>query len=86
MFRSRGPAAGRALERQDVADLNGIRNEFLDDDGDFGFVVVHGQTPVERVDFRANHIDLDTGAYLSNRLSVLRIDAAGAALLAPEAP
>ncbi len=81
-----GLRPGVALESQDVVDLTGIRNEFLDDDGDFGFIVVHGHTPVERVDFRANRINLDTGAYLSNRLSVLRIDAAGAALLAPEAP
>jgi serine/threonine protein phosphatase 1 len=81
-----GLRPGVALESQEVADLTGIRNEFLDDDGDFGFVVVHGHTPVERVDFRSNRINLDTGAYVSNRLSVLRIDAAGAALLAPEAP
>ena len=81
-----GLRPGVALESQDVADLTGIRNEFLDDDGDFGFIVVHGHTPVERVDFRSNRINLDTGAYVSNRLSVLRIDAAGAALLAPEAP
>jgi serine/threonine protein phosphatase 1 len=81
-----GLRPGVALQSQDVVDLTGIRNEFLDDDGDFGFIVVHGHTPVERVDFRSNRIDLDTGAYLSNRLSVLRIDAAGAGLLAPEAP
>ena len=81
-----GLRPGVALESQDVADLTDIRNEFLDDDGDFGFVVVHGHTPVERVDSRSNRINLDTGAYVSNRLSVLRIDAAGAALLAPEAP
>ena len=80
-----GLRPGVALESQDVADLTGIRHEFLDDDGDFGFIVVHGHTPVERVDFRSNRINLDTGAYVSNRLSVLRIDASGAALLAPEA-
>ncbi len=80
-----GLRPGVALESQDVADLTGIRHEFLDDDGDFGFIVVHGHTPVERVDFRSNRINLDTGAYVSNRLSVLRIDPSGAALLAPEA-
>ena len=80
-----GLRPGVALESQDIADLTGIRDEFLDDDRDFGFIVVHGHTPVERVDFRSNRINLDTGAYVSNRLSALRIDAAGAALLAPEA-
>lgn len=79
-----GLRPGVALENQDLDDLTGIRGEFLDHEDDFGFIVVHGHTPVERVDFRSNRINLDTGAYVSNRLSVLRIDAAGAALLAQE--
>lgn len=81
-----GLRPGVALERQALADLTGVRGEFLDCDDDFGFVVVHGHTPVERVDFRRNRINLDTGAYVSNRLSALRIDAGGAALLAGESP
>ena len=79
-----GLRPGVALEIQDLDDLTGIRGEFLDHEDDFGFIVVHGHTPVERVDFRSNRINLDTGAYVSNRLSVLRVDAAGAALLAQE--
>ena len=81
-----GLRRGVAIEQQDVADLTGVRNAFLEDEGDFGFIVVHGHTPVERAEFRPNRINLDTGAYLSNRLSTLRIDAAGATLLCPEAP
>ena len=84
-FAHAGLRPGIALDRQRLADLTGVRDEFLDCDDDFGFVVVHGHTPVERVDFRSNRINLDTGAYVSNRLSVLRIDDAGATLVAPEA-
>ncbi len=80
-----GLRPGVPLDNQVVDDLTGIRAEFLGHGGDFGFIVVHGHTPAERVDFRSNRINLDTGAYVSNRLSVLRIDDAGAALLAPEA-
>jgi len=80
-----GIRPGVSLDCQDLADLTGVRAEFLTSDEDFGFVVVHGHSAVEQVDFRRNRINLDTGAYVSNRLSVLRIDRAGAALLAREA-
>ena len=84
VFAHAGLRPGVALENQDLDDLTGIRDAFLDHEDDFGFIVVHGHTPVERVDFRSNRINLDTGAYVSNQLSVLRIDADGAALLAPK--
>lgn len=73
-----------ALENQEIDDLTGIRAAFLGHEGDFGFIVVHGHTLVEHADFRPNRINLDTGAFITNRLSVLRIDATGAALLALE--
>ena len=84
VFAHAGLRPGVALENQDLDDLIGIRGKFLDHADDFGFIVVHGHTPVERVDFRSNRINLDTGAYVSNRLSALRIDATGATLLAAE--
>jgi len=49
--------------------------------GDFGAIVVHGHSPVKGVEFLRNRINIDTGAYMTNRLSVLRIDAAGATVL-----
>jgi serine/threonine protein phosphatase 1 len=42
---------------------------------------VHGHTAVANVEFMPNRINIDTGAYVTNRLSVLRIDANGARLL-----
>jgi serine/threonine protein phosphatase 1 len=69
------------LAQQRLEDMAWIRGAFLDYDGDFGSIVVHGHTPVASVEFRPNRINLDTGAYMTNRLSVLRIDAAGPMVL-----
>ena len=66
-----------ALSDQSPDDLAWIRRDFLAHRGDFGFVVVHGHTPVDDIDFRANRINIDTGAYSTNRLSVLKIDEDG---------
>lgn len=69
------------LDKQTIDDLAWIREPFLSYSGSFGFVVVHGHTPVADAEFLPNRINIDTGAYVTNRLSVLRIDAAGASLL-----
>jgi serine/threonine protein phosphatase 1 len=78
-----GLRPGVAIARQSIADLAWIRDDFLRFSGDFGAIVVHGHTPVPSVDFLRNRINIDTGAYVTNRLSVLRIDADGATLLEP---
>ena len=74
------PVAEQALE-----DLTWIRDEFLNFSGDFGFIVVHGHTPVPAIDFLPNRVNIDTGAYATNRLSVLRIDSRGLSALEPPA-
>jgi serine/threonine protein phosphatase 1 len=76
-----GLKPGVAIDRQSIADLAWIRDDFLRSSGDFGAIVVHGHSPVTSVDFLRNRINIDTGAYMTNRLSVLRIDAAGATVL-----
>jgi serine/threonine protein phosphatase 1 len=48
--------------------------DFLFDDSDHGFVVVHGHTISEKVEERANRIGIDTGAYRSGILSALAIE------------
>ena len=72
-----GLRPGVPLERQRRRDLTWIRDEFLSHGGPFGYVVVHGHTPVREIDFRRHRINIDTGAYLTNRLSVVRIDEFG---------
>jgi len=80
-FTHAGLRPGVAIALQSEQDLAWIRKDFLAYRGSFGSVVVHGHTPTRRVDFRSNRINIDTGAYLTNRLSVLRIDADGPAVL-----
>ncbi|MDQ2634986.1 MAG: metallophosphoesterase [Pseudomonadota bacterium] len=80
-FAHAGVLPNRALEDQGRDDLLWIRRPFLDHKGNFGAVVVHGHTPNAEPEFKSNRINLDTGAYATHRLSCLRIDATGAALI-----
>ncbi|MDX1293187.1 MAG: metallophosphoesterase family protein [Hyphomonas sp.] len=61
------------LEEQSARDLLWIRDEFLDDTKEFDHIVVHGHTPADGV-FRDNRrIGLDTGAFISGRLSAAKL-------------
>ncbi len=64
-----GVRPGVPLHEQSDQDLMWIRHEFLDYTGNFGAVVVHGHTPQDNVEVKANRINLDTGAYLSGKLT-----------------
>lgn len=74
LFVHAGIRPGLPLDEQSPRDLRWIRQEFLDDTSDHGFVVVHGHTIVELPDVRANRIAIDTGAYRGGPLSALAID------------
>jgi serine/threonine protein phosphatase 1 len=75
-----GVRPGIPLDQQQEADLLWIRNEFLDSDANFGKFVVHGHTPVRQLEKRKNRINIDTGAYATGNLTVLRIE--GSSMLA----
>jgi serine/threonine protein phosphatase 1 len=62
------------LSRQKESDLLWIREEFLSSTDDFGKIVVHGHTPINEIEARPNRINIDTGAYVSGRLTCLVID------------
>ena len=81
-----GIRPGVRLEDQQAADLFGIRGDFLDYEGDLGCIVVHGHTPVMEPDFRYNRINIDTGAFVTNRLTCLRIGEDGARVLCSALP
>jgi len=68
-----GVRPGVPLDRQDEHDLLWIRGEFLDSEMDFGKIVVHGHTPVERPEVRPNRINIDTGAFASGRLTCVAL-------------
>lgn len=61
-FAHAGVRPGVPLDAQEEEDLLWIRQEFLKDTSDHGALVVHGHTPVDAADLRANRLNLDTGA------------------------
>ena len=68
-----GLRPGKPLEQQSPKDLLWIRDDFLFDPEPLDGVVVHGHTPTnhEYRDYR--RIGVDTGAYLSGRLTAVRL-------------
>jgi serine/threonine protein phosphatase 1 len=74
LFVHAGIRPGVEVEQQRQTDLRWIREPFLFDETDHGFVVVHGHTITQRVDVRSNRIGIDTGAYRTGVLTALAIE------------
>ena len=72
LFVHAGVKPGVSLEDQAERDLLWIRNEFLEDRQPFEAVIVHGHTPATRPYRDSRRIGIDTGAYLSGRLTAVR--------------
>jgi serine/threonine protein phosphatase 1 len=81
LFVHAGIRPGLGLAQQSSVDLFSIREEFLLSDDKHDYVVVHGHTPVMDVQFLSNRINVDTGAFATNRLSCVRLDNDGTASL-----
>ncbi len=62
------------IEDQRETDLLWIREEFLESSVNFGRIVVHGHTPSDAPAARANRIGIDTGAYMTGRLTALVLE------------
>jgi serine/threonine protein phosphatase 1 len=75
-----GVRPGISLKEQQEDDLLWIRDDFLDSKANFGKYIVHGHTPVREPDIRPNRINIDTGAYATGNLTLLRIQ--GSSMLA----
>ena len=69
-----GVRPGVPLAVQAEQDLLWIRHEFLESEADFGKVVVHGHTPSNRPELKANRIGIDTGVYYSGVLTAVRLE------------
>lgn len=74
LFVHAGIRPGIGLDEQDRRDLRWIREPFLSDAKEHGFVVVHGHTIVDAVEERPNRIAIDTGAYRSGVLTALAVE------------
>lgn len=62
------------IEQQQGSDLRWIRREFLESKADFGGTVVHGHNVTTEMDRRPNRIGIDTGAYVTGRLTALALE------------
>jgi serine/threonine protein phosphatase 1 len=78
-----GVKPGIPLDQQAEKNLLGIRDEFLRSKVDFGKYIVHGHTPVGEPDIRANRANIDTGAFVTGRLTCLVIEGERMQTLAP---
>ena len=75
LFVHAGLRPGVSLRDQNEFDLMWIREEFLYSDADLGHLVVHGHTSCPEPKIRPNRIAIDTGAWRSNRLTALVLEA-----------
>ena len=64
----------RPLDRQDPQDLIWIRDGFTNSNRYHGKVVVHGHTIAPEPVMRPNRIGIDTGAYVSGKLTCLVLE------------
>jgi serine/threonine protein phosphatase 1 len=64
-----GVRPGVPLDRQAEQDLLWIRDEFLRSRVNFGKIVVHGHTSAESPEVLPNRINVDTGAFITGRLT-----------------
>jgi serine/threonine protein phosphatase 1 len=74
LFVHAGIRPGVEVDQQSQTDLRWIREPFLLDDTDHGFVVVHGHTISPEVELMPNRIGIDTGAYRTGVLTALAIE------------
>lgn len=75
LFVHAGIRPGLTMAEQKEKDLRWIREGFLDFEGDHGYTVVHGHTITDNFqpERHPNRINLDSGAYVSGRLSALKV-------------
>lgn len=81
-----GIRPGVPLERQAMNDQIWIREPFLSDTTPHPAVVVHGHTPVKRVENHGNRIGVDTGAVFGGQLSCLVLQNRQQAILTDAGP
>lgn len=74
LFVHAGIRPGVELDDQRQSDLRWIREPFLFDDTDHGFIVVHGHTISSEIEECANRIGIDTGAFATGILSAVAIE------------
>lgn len=64
----------RTIDEQKRKDLRWIRERFLNHEGSYSHVVVHGHTIFDEIEDCGMRIGIDTGAYQSGRLTALVLE------------
>jgi serine/threonine protein phosphatase 1 len=82
LFVHAGLRPGRPLNEQAEDDLLSIREPFLSAKSAWPFTVVHGHTPRDGVERAPGRIGVDTGAYVTGKLSAVRLQGDHCAVLA----
>ena len=81
LFVHAGLRPGVALADQDEDDLIWIRDEWLNDPRDHGWLVIHGHTALDFPRHHGNRVNLDGGAGYGNPLHPARIEGRSVTLL-----
>lgn len=76
LFVHAGIRPDQPIGEQHGRDLRWIREPFLSYPGNFGCIVVHGHSIEDEVQIRPNRIGIDTGAFVSGRLTALGLEGA----------
>lgn len=74
VFVHAGIRPGVPLAKQKGSDLRWIREPFLNARRRDPMIVVHGHTPVDKVEVKPDRIGIDTGAYFSGKLTALGLE------------
>lgn len=74
LFVHAGVRPGIALDQQSDHDLMWIRDPFLTEGSRLPLLVIHGHTPVSELEFGQGRIGIDTGAFFSGNLTVLKLN------------
>lgn len=73
LFVHAGIAPGYPIEEQDDDDLMTMREPFLSEGPKLDLTVIHGHTPNPEPSYAPGRIGIDTGAYMTGRLTCLKL-------------
>lgn len=76
-----GLRPGRSLDAQTDEDMLWIREPFLSQGAGLDLLVIHGHTPVTEPQTGPQRIGIDTGAFTTGRLTILKLSNAGLQLI-----
>jgi serine/threonine protein phosphatase 1 len=76
-----GVRPGVDIQAQDEHDLVWIRKGFLESETDFGPLVVHGHTALDRPTLYANRLNIDSGAAYGRKMTAVVIEVDGVHVL-----